>query len=70
MDAATASGGRLSVARMFVEVDILQTLPAMIWIGNGDHEGIGQNFFPESTPKYCSHCFRQGPDKELCHVLI
>ena len=42
MDSATASGVRLSVARVCVEIDLLQTLPVRIWIANRQHGGFWQ----------------------------
>ena len=40
VDSAAASGVRPSVAGACVEIDLLQTLPLRIWIGNGEHEGF------------------------------
>ena len=34
VDSATASGVRPSIARVCVEIDLLQTLPLRIWISN------------------------------------
>ena len=69
MDSATASGVRQSVARVCVEIDLLQPLPSRIWIGNGEHSGFWQQLVPERLPQYCDHCFRQGHDRDTCFVL-
>ena len=66
VDAATASGVRPSVARVCVEIDLLQEFPGRIWIGHG---GFRQQFLPEHLPMYCSHCFKQGHDRDGCHVI-
>lgn len=69
VDATTLDVSRPSVARVYVEVDLLKALLSKIWIGNRDHEGFWQSLIPKNLPQYCSHCFRQGHDMEGCHVL-
>ena len=40
VDVATALGVCPSVARICVEIDLLQDLPGRIWIGNEEHGGF------------------------------
>ena len=70
MDAATTSLARPSVARVCVEIDLLQPLPKWVWIGvgKGDPEGFLQVLEPENLSLYCSFCFCQGHDMGGCHV--
>ncbi|XP_027169583.1 uncharacterized protein LOC113769324 [Coffea eugenioides] len=70
MHAATTSLARPSVARVCVEVDLMQPLPKCVWVGvgTGDSEGFWQVLQPENLPIYCSFCFRQGHDMGGCHV--
>ncbi|XP_071921876.1 uncharacterized protein [Coffea arabica] len=69
VDAATLATSRPSLARVCVEIDLFQARPSRGWVGNGKYEGFWQSFIPENTPKYCSHCYRQGHDIEGCYVL-
>nr|XP_027067822.1 uncharacterized protein LOC113693489 [Coffea arabica] len=68
VDAATSAVARPSLARVCVEIDLLQPRPSRIWIGNGNYDGFWQDLVPENTPKYCPHCFRQGHGVDDCHV--
>ncbi|XP_027120509.2 uncharacterized protein [Coffea arabica] len=68
VDAATSAVARPSLARVCVEIDLLQPRPSRIWIGNGNYDGFWQDLVPENIPKYCPHCFRQGHGVDDCHV--
>ncbi|XP_027181956.1 uncharacterized protein LOC113780347 [Coffea eugenioides] len=68
IDGATAGLSRPSVARVCVEIDLLKILPSHVWIQLGEDHGFWQSLNPESVPKYCNHCFRQGNSQSECHV--
>ncbi|KAM7485012.1 hypothetical protein LguiA_001021 [Lonicera macranthoides] len=64
-DAATASLTRPSVARICVEMNLLQKFPSRVWIGTG-FRGFWQPLEYEHVPKYCSHYLKQSHDQFEC----
>ncbi|MDD0148480.1 DUF4283 domain-containing protein, partial [Shigella flexneri] len=67
IDQGTASLSRPSMARVCVEMDLLQEPPKRVWIMAGS-TGFWQQLLYEKIPKYCVHCLRQGHDKAECKL--
>ncbi|XP_027155307.1 uncharacterized protein LOC113755505 [Coffea eugenioides] len=65
LDASTATLSRPSVARICVEVDLLQSLPQRVWIWNGS-TGFWQKVEYESLPDYCESCRKLGHSASSC----
>lgn len=59
IDAATRSLSRLSVACVYIEVNLLSSLPKRIWIGQGE-SGFWQSVTYYNLPQYCSICAKLG----------
>lgn len=68
LDAATAALKRPSVARLQVEVDLLNPLHERVWIQMGTKEGFWQKIEFEDVPSYCRHCWHVGHSESMCHV--
>ncbi|XP_027158250.1 uncharacterized protein LOC113759869 [Coffea eugenioides] len=68
IDAATVALSHPSVARVCVKIDLLKELPPRVWLQLGEDHGFWQPLQPESMPKYCVHCYRQGHNQLECHV--
>ena len=67
IDGSTASLTRPNVARVCVELDLLLEHPYGIWIGVGE-KGFCQTVEYENMPLYCSHCSRQGHNRDGCLI--
>lgn len=65
VDAATQNLSRPSVARIFVEVDLLKDLPNRLWIGQ-EESGFWQLVIYENFPLYCLDCSRIGYSSGEC----
>ncbi|KAL0447058.1 UNVERIFIED_CONTAM: hypothetical protein Slati_1833700 [Sesamum latifolium] len=65
IDEATADGIRLSVARVCVEIDLMNPQPSSIWVGT-EGRYYAQTVTYERIPKYCSHCRHLGHGMEQC----
>lgn len=65
IDASTISLNRPSVKRFCVEVDVQQSLPERIWIGN-TNLGFWQMVEYENLPHYCSCCTKLGHTTASC----
>ncbi|XP_027127732.1 uncharacterized protein [Coffea arabica] len=69
VDAATSSLIRPSVARVCVEVDLLQPLPQCVLLGmDGDADGFWQQIVFERLPQYCNKCWHMGHAREDCRA--
>lgn len=68
IDAATLSLFWPNVARVCVEVNLLQSLPPRVWVDTGEGAGFWQELQPENVPKYCSHCYHQGHNVDDCRI--
>ncbi|XP_027155903.1 uncharacterized protein LOC113756420, partial [Coffea eugenioides] len=66
VDEATASLKRPSVARILLEVDVLQPPKSRIWIGD-DQWGFWQKIEYEDYPSYCGFCSLIGHTEAICH---
>ncbi|KAK4419667.1 hypothetical protein Salat_2379600 [Sesamum alatum] len=65
LDKAIADGLRPSVARVFVEIDLMKRRPDSVWIGTKGR------YFPQPVvyewcPKYCIQCRHLGHGIEDC----
>ncbi|KAL0367745.1 UNVERIFIED_CONTAM: hypothetical protein Sradi_3664600 [Sesamum radiatum] len=65
IDEATADGIRPSVARVCVEIDLMNPHPTSIWVGT-EGRYYAQTVTYERLPKYCSHCRHLGHGMEQC----
>ncbi|KAL0457103.1 UNVERIFIED_CONTAM: hypothetical protein Slati_1049500 [Sesamum latifolium] len=65
IDEATADGIRPSVARVCVEIDLMNPQPSSIWVGM-EGRYYAQTVTYERIPKYCSHCRHLGHGMEQC----
>ncbi|KAG9444331.1 hypothetical protein H6P81_015671 [Aristolochia fimbriata] len=65
MDGPTRKLTRTNVARVCVEVDLLQELPQSLWIGIGAR-GFWQDITYENLPSYCAHCLLRGHSITRC----
>ncbi|KAJ8772025.1 hypothetical protein K2173_027202 [Erythroxylum novogranatense] len=68
IDSATASLKRPSMARVQVEIDLLNDRPDKAWIDVEGSNGFWQKLVYEKVPSYCQHCWHVGHSKDLCHV--
>ncbi|XP_027120510.1 uncharacterized protein [Coffea arabica] len=66
VDEATASLKRPSVARILLEIDVLQSPKSRIWIGD-DQWGFWQKIEYEGYPAYCGFCSLIGHTESVCH---
>ncbi|XP_071906033.1 uncharacterized protein [Coffea arabica] len=66
VDEATASLKRPSVARILLEVDVLQSPKSRIWIGD-DQWGFWQKIEYDDYPSYCVCCSLIGHTEATCH---
>lgn len=64
IDEATINFTRPSVARVCIEVDLLNTLPHHIWIGTSLSSGFWQAVASEGLPSYCTLCSKLGHTSE------
>lgn len=56
------------MARIQVEIDLLQDHPHQIWIGTGKKDGFWQRVEYESVPSYCTHFWHVRHSEQLCRV--
>lgn len=49
---------RPSIARVYIEIDLLKTSLACVWIGLASGNGIWQDISYEDVPPFCSGCLR------------
>lgn len=70
LDEPTANLSRPGVARIYVEMDLLKELLAIIWIGIGVGKGFWQFVLYEDLPPYCSHCKKVRHDYSNCKKLL
>ena len=72
MDSATIALSPPSVARVCVEIDLLNPLPKRVWVGVGtnDAEDVWQPLEPGNLPLYCSFCFGRGTLKLIIEFEI
>ncbi|KAM7465631.1 hypothetical protein LguiB_013193 [Lonicera macranthoides] len=68
MDAATTNLIRPSVARVFVEMNILKKFHKHVWLGSGS-SGFWQFVEYKNIPKFCTKCMRQGHDAIECKIM-
>ncbi|XP_027156871.1 uncharacterized protein LOC113758040 [Coffea eugenioides] len=66
VDEATASLKRPSVARILLEIDVLQSPKSRIWIGD-DQWGFWQKIEYKGYPAYCGFCSLIGHTESVCH---
>ncbi|XP_027124270.2 uncharacterized protein [Coffea arabica] len=66
VDEATAALKRPSVARLLLEVDVLNSPRSRIWIGD-DQWGFWQKIEYEEYPSYCVFCSSIGHVESTCH---
>ncbi|XP_071905711.1 uncharacterized protein [Coffea arabica] len=66
VDKATAALKRPSVARILLEVDVLNSPRSRIWIGD-DQWGFWQKIEYEEYPSYCGFCSSIGHVESTCH---
>lgn len=70
IDEPTTNLSRASVARSFVEMDLLKELPARIWIGTGVGKGFWHSTLYEDLPPYYSRCKKVGHDSSNCKKML
>ena len=68
VDASTVALVRLSMAQVFVEVNLQQELPDKLWIGNGSVSGFWQRVKYENLPDFCSTCSKVGHRAQACRM--
>ncbi|KAG9457830.1 hypothetical protein H6P81_002338 [Aristolochia fimbriata] len=68
IDGPTRNLSRTNVARVCVEVDLLEEdVPWRVWVGVGEG-GFWQDLCYERLPSYCTHCRQQGHSTKACEV--
>lgn len=70
IDEPTANLSRPSVTRICVEVDLLKSLLARIWIGTGGSTNFWQRVCYEDLPSYCNHFLKIGLSPNQCKKTI
>ncbi|XP_011083357.1 uncharacterized protein At4g02000-like [Sesamum indicum] len=68
-DVSTATLVQPSVARVYVEINLLEPLQTKISLGIGT-EVIIQPVIYERLPKYCGACKHLGHDKDKCYEKL
>ncbi|XP_031112108.1 uncharacterized protein LOC116016084 [Ipomoea triloba] len=66
VDASTLSHNRLSVARICIELNVLEPIPKQLWITNGSLGGFSQPVTYEYIPPYCVNCHQFGHPSTEC----
>ncbi|KAI3465772.1 hypothetical protein Pfo_022435 [Paulownia fortunei] len=66
VDEPTANKTRLSVARIYVEIDLRNALKESVYLGIGSQMFL-QKIIYENVPRYCSDCKHLGHDSSACY---